>query len=272
MAKTKVYFWLKLDNNFFENLAIKKAMKLPGGKDMILLYQRMMLASLSTDGILYYEGTLNNIIEETATKLEETEENVAMTVSYFEKAGLLQVDNDISMLQVPALIAQETDWARYKRNQRDKQALLDNVQKLSNTRPIEIEKEIDIELELDKDIEQEKELSSSSCINNKELIRKFEEEFGRLLSPLEIEEIQKWVSDDAHSPEVIMEAVKEAVFKGKPNLKYIQGILRNWKNDNLNTVELIEAKRRERENTHLPKNVPVSEDFKEAMNYWKDKD
>ncbi|WP_256958212.1 DnaD domain protein [Streptococcus sp. B01] len=243
-------------------------MKLPGGKDMILLYQRMMLASLSTDGVLYYEGTLNNIVEETATKLEETEENVAMTVSYFEKAGLLQVNNDISMLQVPALIAQETDWARYKRNQRDKQALLDNVQRLSNASPIEIEKEI----ELDKELKSEKDISSSSCINNKELVAKIEHSFGRLLSPIEIEEICKWVSEDIYRPDVILEAVKEAVFKRKLNLKYIQGILRNWKNDNLTTVELIEANRRERENNHLPKNVEVSTEFIEAMDYWKDQD
>ncbi|WP_306300509.1 DnaD domain-containing protein [Streptococcus sp. O1] len=126
--------------------------------------------------------------------------------------------------------------------------------------------DIELEQELDKDI------SSSSCINNKELVQRFEKEFGRLLSPLEIEKVIKWVTDDNYLPDVIIEALKEAIFKGKPNLQYIQGILRNWKNDNLITVELIEVNRRERENNHLPKNVTASDEFLEAMDYWKEQD
>lgn len=48
--KNKVYFWLKLDQNFFKNLAIKQALRMPGGKDMIIVYQMLMLKSLVTDG------------------------------------------------------------------------------------------------------------------------------------------------------------------------------------------------------------------------------
>ena len=46
--KKKVYFWLKLDQNFFKNLAIKQALRMPGGKDMIIVYQMLMLAAMLT--------------------------------------------------------------------------------------------------------------------------------------------------------------------------------------------------------------------------------
>ena len=67
MAKTskkKIYFWLKLDENFFKNIVIKKARKSSGGDTMVLIYQRMMLQSLSNEGVLYYEGALDNLSEE----------------------------------------------------------------------------------------------------------------------------------------------------------------------------------------------------------------
>ncbi len=60
------------------------------------------------------------------------------------------------MLQVPALIEQETDWARYKREQR-RTLKLDNVQHVSNGCPteleLELEKDIDINIELEVDVD-----------------------------------------------------------------------------------------------------------------------
>ncbi|HEM5897187.1 TPA: phage replisome organizer N-terminal domain-containing protein, partial [Streptococcus suis] len=141
--KKKVFFWLKLDQNFFKNLAIKQALRMPGGKDMIIVYQMLMVESLATDGIIYYEGTLPTLEKELAVRLDIKEEEIQMTLAYFKGVGLVQVDdeNNAEMLQVPALMEQETDWARYKREQR-KTLRLDNVQQLSNNCPTELEKEI----------------------------------------------------------------------------------------------------------------------------------
>lgn len=173
--KKKLYFWLKIDENFYKNLAIKKARKLPGGDTMIVIYQRMMLHSLSTNGVLYYEGEMQNIDEELALNLDESVENISMTLSYFKASGLIQIDEEenAEMLQVPALLAQETNWAKYQRDRRNEkkeqakletvQPKLDNVQPVSNSCPTEI----DIEIELDKEleIEQEKEQAATTLIN-----------------------------------------------------------------------------------------------------------
>ncbi|SFL15107.1 phage replisome organizer protein [Lactococcus garvieae] len=135
-SKTKIYFWLKLDENFYKNIVIKKTRKSPGGDTMVIIYQRLILQSLPTDGILYYEGALENLAEELSLSLDEEVEKIQMTLAFFTKFGLVQIDenDNADMLQVHALVDQETDWARYKRASRKNKIghRLDNVQPVSN--------------------------------------------------------------------------------------------------------------------------------------------
>lgn len=68
----------------------------------------------------------------------------------------------------------------------------------------------------------------------------FEQEFGRLLSPIEIETIGMWMDLDQHTPEIIKAALKEAVLAGKVSLRYIDRILMEWKKKNIKTLQQIE--------------------------------
>lgn len=68
-----------------------------------------------------------------------------------------------------------------------------------------------------------KEEESSSNIFDK-----FEKEFGRTLSPMEYEIIGAW-ADDGFEEETIDLALKEAVYNGVSNLRYIDKILYEWK-------------------------------------------
>ena len=102
----------------------------------------------------------------------------------------------------------------------------------------------------------------------KSLVDTFQQELGRLLSPFEIEDLEKSLKEDGTSADLIKEALREAVLNGKPNWKYIQAILRNWRHEGIRSVAQVEAKRQEREATN-PQNVQVSSDFKDAMWLWK---
>ena len=149
MAKTKIYFWLKVDKKFFDNLFIKRLKNMPGGYTMTVIYIRLMLESLEDDCILYYEGYFDSLVQELALKLDVSEDDINMTVAYFTKCGLIQIDDDghATLSQAKAMVESETNWAKYKREQRkNSQDLpkLDNVQNkktLSNSCPTEIEKE-----------------------------------------------------------------------------------------------------------------------------------
>lgn len=103
----------------------------------------------------------------------------------------------------------------------------------------------------------------------KTIVGDFERELGRLLSPFEIEDLQKTIEEDKTSVELIRAALKEAVFNNKTNWKYIQAILRNWRREGITTVAQVEAKNAERD-LPSPKNVTASSDFLAAMDLWKE--
>jgi len=54
----------------------------------------------------------------------------------------------------------------------------------------------------------------------------FEKEFARTLSPIDYEIIRDWQKE--FSDEIILLALKEAVFNGVNNLRYIDKIIREW--------------------------------------------
>ena len=64
----------------------------------------------------------------------------------------------------------------------------------------------------------------------------FEEELGRLLSPMEIEQIKEWVVTYKNE-ELIKTALKDAVLNGVSNLRYIDTILNEWNKKGYKTRE-----------------------------------
>ncbi len=74
------------------------------------------------------------------------------------------------------------------------------------------------------------------------LFELFEQEFGRTLSSIEYELINAWI-DSGYSEEIIILALKEAVYNGVFNLKYIDRILYQWNKKGLKTKEDIENDR-----------------------------
>ena len=214
---------------------------------MTVIYIRLMLESLESDCILYYEGYFDNLKEELALKLDVSEDDIDMTMAYFTKCGLIQVDEDknAELPQAKALVQQETNQAaymrEYRKQQREQKENLtmssDNLTLLTTCKTeIEIEKELEKELE----VEVDKEQSPTPSTLNQDFIniyKSFEAEIGKALSPLQIQDLQYMLED--FSPELIHEALKEAVSQGKANFAYIKAILNRWKQDNLLTVELV---------------------------------
>lgn len=65
----------------------------------------------------------------------------------------------------------------------------------------------------------------------------FEQEFGRPLSPFEIEIVNTWLDEDNIAPALIKAGLRESVLMGKLNFTYIDRILRNWKQKGIHSVE-----------------------------------
>jgi DNA replication protein len=65
----------------------------------------------------------------------------------------------------------------------------------------------------------------------------YEKEFARPLTPMEMETITGWQDEDKYPEELILMALKEAVFAGKVHFRYIDRILLEWKRNKVYTAE-----------------------------------
>jgi len=72
-----------------------------------------------------------------------------------------------------------------------------------------------------------------------------QKEFGRTLSTMEIEIIKAWLENNI-SVDLIKEALKESVYNGVANLRYIDKILYEWGKANIKDVSDVEAHRKKR--------------------------
>lgn len=87
--------------------------------------------------------------------------------------------------------------------------------------------------------------------NEKDLYDNFEKEFGRTLSPMEYEIINSW-KEQKISNELILSALKEAVFNGVNNLRYIDKILYEWNKKGIKKPTDVIEKQKAREEEKTP--------------------
>jgi len=91
----------------------------------------------------------------------------------------------------------------------------------------------------------------------------FETEFGRTITSMEYEIINAWL-EKGYTEELIKGALKEAVFNGVSNLRYIDKILYEWNKKGFKAMKDV--------NNHLYSHKP-NQDKKELFDYnWLDDD
>ena len=241
MAKTKIYFWLKIDKKFFDNIFIKRLKTVPGGYTMTVIYIRLMLESLESDCILYYEGYFDNLKEELALKLDVSEDDIDMTMAYFTKCGLIQIDEDknAELPQAKALVESETNWANYKREQR-KKTKLEEVQPsvtISNLCPTEIE------IEKEKELEEEIEKKTSSA-PTAEISNYYQKRIG-IIDGQQHQILTDYLTLDGMELEVVKTAIDKAADNSKRSFSYINSILKNWRQNGIKTMTQVESEQRQ---------------------------
>lgn len=77
---------------------------------------------------------------------------------------------------------------------------------------------------------------------NSNIYEAIEKEFARPLTSIEYEIISAWL-EDGTSEELILEALKEAVYSGVCNLRYIDKILYEWGKKGIKTAKDVEKNR-----------------------------
>ena len=117
------------------------------------------------------------------------------------------------------------------------------------------------------EVREEKQLTPTTPFNQDfaNLYKAFEQETGKALSPLQMEDLQYMLED--FNADVILEALKEAVSQGKANFAYIKAILNRWKQDNLMTVELVRNSKTSREAKKQKTNTNTESEINEEWGF-----
>lgn len=152
----KRYFWLKLYDDFFDSKRIKKLRRLAGGDTYLIIYLKMQLKAIKSDGVLTFTGLESDIAEEIALDINEEPDNVRVTLQYLLNCGLAETNGNSNVFLPFAVenTGSEGSSAKRMREYRERQASLCDapVTRALRLSDGEIEKEIEIESEKDIDI------------------------------------------------------------------------------------------------------------------------
>lgn len=140
MASKNLY-WFKLKNTYFNQLVQKKMKRQKNGKDMQIIYLRMLLLSLDNQGYIHYQGIYDSIEEELAEEFDESIELVKATIDFLVSNNMIvrSNDKDQESYYIPEAIenvGKECDSAERVRQYRERKALQCNGDVTQGNAPV----------------------------------------------------------------------------------------------------------------------------------------
>ena len=95
-AEHKRYYWLKMKEDFFSSKRIKKLRRMAGGDTYTIIYLKMQLLALKTDGVLTWTGLEEDFASELALDLDEAAEDVRVVLMYLASCGLIETSDNVN--------------------------------------------------------------------------------------------------------------------------------------------------------------------------------
>lgn len=107
--KEKRYYWLKLYDSFFDNKTSKFLRKLPDGDKILLVYLKLQLKLLKSEGIFVYEHLCDSMAEEIALTLDEDVNIIKLLLTALEKTKSIEFfdENTLMLSEMQDLIGSE---------------------------------------------------------------------------------------------------------------------------------------------------------------------
>lgn len=252
MSDNKKYYWLKLQENFFEDDTMKWIEEQENGKDYIIFYLKLALKSLEEDGkLIRYVGqkVIPYDVKALAKLTNTSVDTVAVALKTFFEIGLVEKleSGELYLNQINELVGSETDSARRMRKMRSiekaKEISLtsqsdNNVQK-SDTE-IEKEKEKELEKELDTTTENEQKPKTAlvaSDSDRKEIQLFYQNNIEIMPSAYIMDELNKWI--DELNKDLVLLALKKTAEEGA-KYKYAKGIMLDWHQKGYQTLDQVE--------------------------------
>ena len=93
-------------------------------------------------------------------------------------------------------------------------------------------------------------VNENDNVNGNDIYTYLENNFSRTLSPIEIDKISQWLS--LYEENIIKYAIELSVLNGKKTFNYVEGILKNWKGHNFNSLdEILEHEKNKNKNNKV---------------------
>ena len=252
--------WIKITTDIFDDEKICLIDALPDHDAILVIWFKILALAgkHNRNGLLMMSEKVHYTDEMLATIFRRPLNTVRMALEIFEQFGMVEIIDGVIALpnwekhqNIDGMEKIKTQTrnrvARYREKQKNL-ALGGNVTcNVTVTESNATEEENKIRKDKDKNI-----TTTSSSGNILEL---FQSESRRLLSGFEIEEINHLINEN--ESELVKEALKTAINLGKPNVKYIGGILSNWQQNQITTVEQVrqsEKRRKEKKDEQEVKN------------------
>ena len=175
--QSKRFYWLKLQEHFFQDKAVKKLRRMPNGDTCVMIYLKMLLLSLSSSGELYFDGLEPDFYTELALTLDEDEGLVRDTLEFLMRVHRLEQKSETVyyLPEVGAVTGSESASAERMRKARQKPAdakpqepvqapaeACDTEAAHCDTPAAHCDVEKEIEKEIEKELEIEKETESDA--------------------------------------------------------------------------------------------------------------
>lgn len=240
--------WIKITTDIFDDEKILLIENLPEADTIIVVWFKLLVLAgkQNSSGVLMMNDKIHYTDEMLATLFRRSLNVIRMALNTFEQFGMIEIINNV--VTIPNWEKhQNVDGLEKVREQgrlrtakhREKQKLLANSGHCNVTGNVTVTQGNALEQEQDKEIDKDNSNNSNSD-SIKSVFELFEGEYGRLLSPTQIDNVQKLIQES--SPELVKEALRISVLKGKTtkvtlNLSFIEGILRNWRLDNIKSVQ-----------------------------------
>ena len=161
-TKTRRFYWLRLMTDFFSQPKIKK-MRKDCGDTCVLIYLKMQLSSLKTDGVLTFEGIEDEFVNEIALTLDESVDDVKVTLNFMLTQGMILDNGDETycLPETQGLIGSEGMSAERMRNYRERHKKMSHCDN-DVTQPLQVG---DVEKE-NREETKEEEIVAQICLSD----------------------------------------------------------------------------------------------------------
>ena len=258
--------WIKITTDIFDDEKICLIDALPDPDAILVIWFKILTLAgkHNSNGLLMMTDKVHYTDEMLATIFRRPLNTVRMAIGIFEQFGMIEIIDGIISLpnwekhqNVDGMekIKEQTRNRVAKYRKKQKNLALGNVTgNVTVTDGNALEEDEDKNKNrLDEDKNKNRITTTTSSGSEENILELFQSEFRRLLSGFEIEEINHLLNEN--DGDLVKEALKTAINSGKPNIKYIGGILRNWQLNQVTTVEQVQQSQKQHQEKKSCKEV-----------------